>query len=918
MGKNADFVSHKKSKQKNQDGSPKLPVASALVEGEIAINFAENVETLSIKNESGDVVTFSSDNYYTEKKLGSGFTGENSGVTVTDTILWVSGTGENAIVQKGGGNTASGKLSVAMGSGTTASGDYSVTEGRITTASGDYSHAEGYNTKANGISSHAEGASTTASGPQSHAEGGNTKANGQYSHAEGNSTSATSQSSHAEGNYTKANGQYSHAEGSDTTASGDASHAEGRYTEAKNTSEHASGRYNVSSKANNTFGNSGNTLFSVGNGTADNARHNAFEIRQNGDIYITSGSSDIKLQDYIGSPIDVDQVLDDTTSASTNPVSSKAVYKAATDNELVWTNAFVAMSGTVSAHTANTEIHVTAADKTAWVNKIGYAEYDSNDKKINFYKNDTDTATSICYIDATDFIKDGMVQNVEIKDVTSGGSQVTCLVISFNTDAGKQDINVPISDIFDASNYYTKSQTSGATEISNALTGLDARKLDVSAYTPSVELWEAGSGSNAVVLKNSSGTAVGNFSVAEGKVASATSYHSHAEGYGTLASGGESHAEGAYSKAIGSQSHAEGMNTQSLGDVSHAEGNSTTASSIYSHAEGDSTVASGTRSHAEGYYSKASGNYGSHAEGQSTTASGDYSHAEGYGTTASGNDSHAEGYGTTASSYCSHAEGDSTVASGYSSHAEGRYTEAKNVSEHASGQYNVSNSASTTFGDSGNTLFSVGNGSADDARHNAFEIRQNGDIYIASGNSDIKLQDYIGGSVETVTAITPSNSGSTSPIATKVVAENELTVSNALIDLDERKLDASAYTPTDLSNYYTKSETSGATELSTAFGTVNASIEDLSGQSETVAAALNDLHTNKLDVSAYTPTDLSNYYTKDETSGATELQTALSNKADKTAVDDLSGQSETVAVALNELNDRISQLEEMLKNLNNN
>lgn len=86
MTKNANFVSHKKSKQKNQDGSPKLPLASALVEGEIAINFGKDVETLSIKNESGDVVTFSSDNYYTEQKLGSGFTSANSAVTVTDVI----------------------------------------------------------------------------------------------------------------------------------------------------------------------------------------------------------------------------------------------------------------------------------------------------------------------------------------------------------------------------------------------------------------------------------------------------------------------------------------------------------------------------------------------------------------------------------------------------------------------------------------------------------------------------------------------------------------------------------------------------------------------------------------------------------------------------------------------------------------
>ena len=86
MAKNINHVSHIKSKQV-VDGKPKLPSASSLVEGEIAINFAEGVETISTKNESGNVITFSSDDYYTVKKLGSGFTGENSGKTVTDVIV---------------------------------------------------------------------------------------------------------------------------------------------------------------------------------------------------------------------------------------------------------------------------------------------------------------------------------------------------------------------------------------------------------------------------------------------------------------------------------------------------------------------------------------------------------------------------------------------------------------------------------------------------------------------------------------------------------------------------------------------------------------------------------------------------------------------------------------------------------------
>jgi hypothetical protein len=72
------------------------------------------------------------------------------------------------------------------------------------------------------------------------------------------------------------------------------------------------------------------------------------------------------------------------------------------------------------------------------------AEYDSNTKRINFKHGNTIKA----YIDATAFIKDGMVDNVEI----SNGN----LVITFNTDAGKQPISIPLTDIFNPANYYDK------------------------------------------------------------------------------------------------------------------------------------------------------------------------------------------------------------------------------------------------------------------------------------------------------------------------------------------------------------------------------------------------------------------------------------------------------------------------------
>ena len=209
----------------------------------------------------------------------------------------------------------------------------------------------------------------------------------------------------------------------------------------------------------------------------------------------------------------------------------------------------------------------------------------------------------------------------------------------------------------------------------------------------------------------------------------ATGKFSHAEGNRNTASGEVSHAEGMSTTASGNNSHAEGAITTAGKYASHAEGDSTTASGSRSHAEGDSTTASGEASHAEGNHTTASGNYGSHAEGYYTTASGEDSHAEGYYTTAGGSESHAEGYHTTASGSRSHAEGYYTTASGSKSHAEGNYTIAYNESEHAQGKYNVSD-----INNSG-TLFTIGNGTADNKRHNVVGIYHNGDINIEGQNT---------------------------------------------------------------------------------------------------------------------------------------------------------------------------------------
>ena len=214
-------------------------------------------------------------------------------------------------------------------------------------------------------------------------------------------------------------------------------------------------------------------------------------------------------------------------------------------------------------------------------------------------------------------------------------------------------------------------------------------------------------------------------------------HRSFAEGYNTVASGDESHAEGYNTEASGENSHAEGGSTQASGYDSHAEGFSTIASGNYSHAEGYDTEATNYQSHAEGDSTAASGN-ASHAEGRETVSQESYSHTEGWGTETHGIASHAEGYYTETHGYDSHAEGDNTCAWGDNSHAEGCNTRAGGDNSHAQNYYTKANSDNQTAigkynveDDEDTYSLIIGNGTADDARSDAFRITWDGNIHIA-------------------------------------------------------------------------------------------------------------------------------------------------------------------------------------------
>ena len=429
------------------------------------------------------------------------------------------------------------------------------------------------------------------------------------------------------------------------------------------------------------------------------------------------------------------------------------------------------LNARINAHTADTDVHVTTAEKTAWNAKADlsdipsvtpYADsvkYNSTTHFVEFYHGTT-AGTKVFEYDASPFLIDGMVESVEVVTV----DDVKYLRITWNSAAGGQVTDIPLGDLFDPSLYYTKDEIDAAEyTISKALVDLDERKLDASAYTPTDlsnyytksetsgateistaladkadtattytktevdarDLWVSGTGTNSVVLKGASNTAKGIDACAEGGGNKADGGYSHAEGYATVAKGLMAHTEGYYSSGTS--------------DASHAEGQSTVASGQFSHAEGNQSIASGSDSHAEGTSSSATTN-SAHAEGFHTLASGGYSHAEGYATVASGNFTHVEGNATSATTSYAHAEGEATAAKGPHSHAEGYNTIANNDGEHASGKFNVSTTGLTS---AVRTLFSIGNGTANDARHNAFEVRENGDIYITINGNDVLLQDYI-------------------------------------------------------------------------------------------------------------------------------------------------------------------------------
>ena len=80
------------------------------------------------------------------------------------------------------------------------------------------------------------------------------------------------------------------------------------------------------------------------------------------------------------------------------------------------------------------------------LNLANKLEWDSNAKSLKLYSGNHLLAT----VDGSTWVKDGMVESAAVV-----GNN---LEITFNTDAGKEKISVPLTDVFNPDNYYNKTE----------------------------------------------------------------------------------------------------------------------------------------------------------------------------------------------------------------------------------------------------------------------------------------------------------------------------------------------------------------------------------------------------------------------------------------------------------------------------
>ena len=176
-------------------------------------------------------------------------------------------------------------------------------------------------------------------------------------------------------------------------------------------------------------------------------------------------------------------------------------YTAATDTVLGNKADTTAMTQAISEAVSgklDTSVFATYSGNvdTALASKFAGAAWNSTDKKIYFYDNASATGTALAYIDATDFVKDGFLQSVTIENKTISGESVPCLVFIWNTDAGIQETDIPLSGIFDPTNYVSVATFTAYTASTDTALG---NKADTTAMTQAISEAVSGKADSSTV-----------------------------------------------------------------------------------------------------------------------------------------------------------------------------------------------------------------------------------------------------------------------------------------------------------------------------------------------------------------------------------------------------------------------------------
>ena len=167
--------------------------------------------------------------------------------------------------------------------------------------------------------------------------------------------------------------------------------------------------------------------------------------------------------------------LSDRISANTAAINAETTRATTAETALATSKADKSELYALSGNTyTKSEVDTALATKADKASAFTFVEYNHNDKRI-YFKSQNNVVVG--QVDTTDFVKDGMVSNV----VISGND----MVITFNTDAGKEDIVVSLANIFDPNNYYDKSVMNVLLAAKQDVSGMSAYATTANTYTKS-------------------------------------------------------------------------------------------------------------------------------------------------------------------------------------------------------------------------------------------------------------------------------------------------------------------------------------------------------------------------------------------------------------------------------------------------